>query len=240
MILPNLLAIAALLVLAQADSAVFSQYFGAATVTASIDPTLSAGLAICTNLAHAFPAPQAVYTSYNDQLAQGNADAVCQLCTSLSQSRIDSCCAVPTSVECFKQFAPSGKAQKTPATNSATGTGTANPFSATASTIATKSSSGNKNVCLKELILNLVVKLIGMKLQFHISGASLMMLGCLVGAIFWLAKWKILKLWNTINKYILERGQRMLVVSRGWSFMKSWASVWSIILEIGTSNLRKY
>lgn len=184
MIFPSLLAIAALLVLAQADSAVFSQYFGAATVTASLDPTLSAGLAICTNLAHAFAAPQAVYTSYNDQLAQGNADAVCQLCTSLSQSRIDSCCAVPTSVECFKQFAPSGKAQKTPATNSATGTGTANPFtSATASTTATGSSGGNKNVCSK-LMLYLVSKLIGMELQLHISGISLMMLGCFVGTIF--------------------------------------------------------
>lgn len=146
MLLPTLFTITTLLVLTQADSTVFSQYFGAATVTASVDPTDSAGLAMCTNIAHAFPAPQPVYTSFNDQAAQGNADAVCQLCTSLSQSRIDSCCGVPTSVECFKQFAPGGTAQKTPATNVATGTGTGSSLGSSAAT-SKKSYGDNMLVC---------------------------------------------------------------------------------------------
>lgn len=146
MLLPTFFTITTLLILVQADSTVFSQYFGAATVTASVNPTDSARLAICTNVVHVFPAPQPVYTSFNDQAAQGNADAVCQLCTSLSQSRIDSCCAVPTSVECFKQFVPGGTAQKTPATNVATGSGTGSSLGSGAAT-STKSSGGNMSVC---------------------------------------------------------------------------------------------
>jgi hypothetical protein len=100
----------------------------------------------CTNFAHALqPAPTNAATSAIRQLEQVQVDGICQLCTSLSQSRVDSCCAVPSSVDCFESFAP-GVAQKTPASTPASTTPAGSPATATggANTQATSHSSGDR------------------------------------------------------------------------------------------------
>ncbi|KAF2430874.1 hypothetical protein EJ08DRAFT_697082 [Tothia fuscella] len=132
--------------LALASSEAFSQYFGSPTATANFNgdsaSIQSFSFTICTNHGHALQTPytQAALTSINPQLAQQQADGVCQLCTSLSQSRIDSCCGVATSVDCFAQFAPGNKVKETAAqttgANSVVKTGSA-------AATATKSSSGH-------------------------------------------------------------------------------------------------
>ena len=135
------LAVFTQLSLAQDNSELFSQYIGAPTASAAFDGTSASyqsdTFTICTNYIHGLPNP-----SDMPQLEQVQVDGVCRICTSLSQSRIDSCCAVASSVDCFEQFA----AQKTPAanpatatTNKATATGVVNTAAAT-----TKGSSGNK------------------------------------------------------------------------------------------------
>jgi len=139
------LAVFTQLSLAQDNSELFSQYIGAPTASAAFDgPSAayqSSFFTICTNYIHGLPNP-VLATSADPQLEQMQVDGVCEFCTSLSQSRVDSCCAVASSVNCFEQFA----AQKTPATNpatattnKATATGVANTAAAT-----TKGSSGNK------------------------------------------------------------------------------------------------
>ena len=135
------LALSTLFSLIQADSAVFSQYFGATTASLPSGATQSAYFSICTNIVHGLPALTGISPSESSQLAQEAVDGVCQLCTSLEQSRIDSCCAVASSSACFEQFAPTGKGQKTPATNMATATAAGGGSAATATT---KSSGGNR------------------------------------------------------------------------------------------------
>jgi hypothetical protein len=118
--------------LAQENSQLFSQYVGAPTATAVFDgPSASEqsqSFTICTNYLHEL-LPIAILnsaaTSMIPQLEQIQVDGVCQFCTSVQQSRIDSCCAQPTSVDCFEQFA----AQATPTTGEATAT--ANPVTVT-------------------------------------------------------------------------------------------------------------
>ena len=142
------LAVFTQLSLAQDNSELFSQYIGAPTASAAFDGTSASyqsdSFTICTNYLHGLvnPTMAGLPTSAFPQLEQEQVDGVCQFCTSLSQSRVDSCCAVASSVNCFEQFA----AQKTPAanlatatTNKATATGVAGTAAAT-----TKSSSGNK------------------------------------------------------------------------------------------------
>jgi hypothetical protein len=125
--------------LAQQNSELFSLYLGASAATATFDglsaDLQSSYLKICTNYVHALPNPTAaaIHTSMYAQFEQEQVDGLCQLCTSLSQSKVDSCCSVATSVDCF--FA----GQKAPATNKATSTGSSSTATAT-----TKSSSGNK------------------------------------------------------------------------------------------------
>lgn len=115
--------------LAQQNSALFSQYLGAPTVSATFDSpsaTLqSEDFAICTNYVHALQAiPTAIATSAVPQLQQQQVDGLCQFCTSLSLSRPDSCCAVPTSVDCFEAFASGGggAAKTSPTATTATTT----------------------------------------------------------------------------------------------------------------------
>lgn len=140
------LAVFTQLSLAQDNSELFSQYIGAPTASAAFDGTSASdqsfAFTLCTNYIHGLLNPTSLPKSAIPQLEQVQVDGVCQVCTSLSQSRIDSCCAVASSVDCFEQFA----AQKTPAanpatatTNKATATGVVNTAAAT-----TKGSSGNK------------------------------------------------------------------------------------------------
>lgn len=124
------------LVRAQGASQVFSQYLGAATVTAMPFAGLSsiqqsADFDACTDFVHALPPldPTVIGTSALPQLEQQFADEVCQFCTSVSLSRPDSCCAVATSVACFQAFASGGGGVSSSKTTS--------PASSPASTTAT-------------------------------------------------------------------------------------------------------
>lgn len=96
-----------------ADSQLFSKFAGAPTITAAFQgPSASlqsTHFTICTNFLHGLPNPDTLaITSIIPQLQQQEADGVCQVCTSLDISRVDSCCAQPTSVACFQQFAAVG------------------------------------------------------------------------------------------------------------------------------------
>ncbi|OAP58646.1 hypothetical protein AYL99_07736 [Fonsecaea erecta] len=120
----------------QADSTVFSQFFGATTAN---PPSATDSLylfTICTNAVHGLPVLTDLSHSESIQLEQVAVDAVCQGCTGLGQTRIDSCCALATSSACFDQFAAENNAaQSTPASASASTTGlTAGDSSPTAGT----------------------------------------------------------------------------------------------------------
>lgn len=131
----------------------FSYYIGS-SVTATFASTASQSslLDVCTNYISAIQDTSAPSTTTATELNMADARNVCQYCTSLSQSRVDSCCAKTDSAEwasCFASAA-NGKAQatagatsgkSTPASNPATATG-GTGLSATAS--ATKSSSGSR------------------------------------------------------------------------------------------------
>ena len=96
--------------LAQQNSQHFSKFAGAPTVTAEFEgpsaSALSNDLKICTNFLHGLPPVDTLpVTSMIPQLEQQQADGVCQFCTSVKISRVDSCCAQPSSVACFNQFA---------------------------------------------------------------------------------------------------------------------------------------
>jgi hypothetical protein len=98
-----------------ADSQLFSEFAGAPTITGAFQgPSASlqsAHFTICTNYLHGLQNPDTLpITSMIPQLQQQQADGVCQFCTSLDISRVDSCCAQPTSVACFQQFAAVGAA----------------------------------------------------------------------------------------------------------------------------------
>ncbi|KIW28330.1 uncharacterized protein PV07_08003 [Cladophialophora immunda] len=126
-----------------ADSSVFSQFFGATTAS---PPSATDSLylyTICTNAIHGLPALTGLPLSESIQLEQVAVDAVCAGCTSLGQSRIDSCCAQATSSACFDQFAAANAAQTTPASASAT------PTALTGDSGTTASSSSNGGIVLQ-------------------------------------------------------------------------------------------
>jgi hypothetical protein len=130
--------------LARGDSQIFSQYAGAPTVTAAFTGSaasyLSGSFTICTNYLHGLPALSGYQGSIVAQLEQEAADGVCQFCTSLDLSRIDSCCAQPTSSLCFDQFA----AQTDPITSMATAAATATATATASTPTNTKASNGNR------------------------------------------------------------------------------------------------
>jgi len=107
-----------------ADSQLFSKFAGAPTITRAFQGQSasfqSAEFTICTNYLHGllnldtYP-----ITSTIPQLQQLQADGVCQFCTSIDISRVDSCCAQPTSVACFQQFAAVGATPTDSASTSA-------------------------------------------------------------------------------------------------------------------------
>jgi hypothetical protein len=139
------LSLLAQLSLAQETSALFSQYIGAATATAQFaGPSASEqsfSLTLCTNYLHGLAAiPTALPSSALAQIVQVQVDGVCEFCTSVSQSRIDSCCGVATSVDCFDKFTAGGAAQTTPASAGATTTPGSNSASATGGASASTSS----------------------------------------------------------------------------------------------------
>jgi hypothetical protein len=93
---------------------------------------------LCTNYLHELPVLSGLTSSLVVQLEQEAADRVCQFCTSIDLSRIDSCCTQPASSACFEQYA----AQTGPVTSIVTATATA---AASASTpTSTKTSNGNR------------------------------------------------------------------------------------------------
>jgi hypothetical protein len=152
---PTLLSLAVLAQLsaAQVNSALFSQYIGATTATAHFaGPSASLqslDLTICTNYLHGLAAiPTNLPASALPPLIQIQVDGVCQICTSVSQSRIDSCCGVSTSVDCFDKFtAGGGAAQTTPAAAGATTTPGSSPATMTGGAPApTSSHSGGEKV----------------------------------------------------------------------------------------------
>lgn len=154
MVAINLLLIAALssTTLANFAGDPFSYYIGG-LVTVTFDSTASQSslLEVCTNYLSAIQAP-ATATTTEATLNAADARNVCGDCTSLSLSRIDSCCAKTDSAEwasCFDSAA-GGKAQATAGSTGTKATPASNPATATGGTglvataSATKSSSGNK------------------------------------------------------------------------------------------------
>lgn len=97
----------------EANSAIFSQFIGATTAAPPSSTTYM--FSICTNYLHGLPPLTGLPRSASIQAEQIAVDGVCQFCTSLDQSRIDSCCGQPTSSACFDKFAGPNAAQPTPA-----------------------------------------------------------------------------------------------------------------------------
>ncbi|KIW87368.1 uncharacterized protein Z519_12004 [Cladophialophora bantiana CBS 173.52] len=135
----------------QADSSVFSQFIGATVAPTPTDTSAIPYFTICTNYLHGLPALTDLSPSESTQLEQVAVDGVCQFCTSLGQSRVDSCCAQATSSACFDQFAAANAnaAQTTPASASATPTTALTGDSGT-----TASSSSNAGVIGKASLRN--------------------------------------------------------------------------------------
>lgn len=106
-----------------ADSQMFSKFAGAPTITGAFQGQSasfqSAHFTICTNFLHGLPNPDTLPITDITQLQQQEADAVCQVCTSIDISRVDSCCAQPTSVACFQQFVAVGATPTDSASTSA-------------------------------------------------------------------------------------------------------------------------
>jgi hypothetical protein len=154
MIAFNLLLIAALSSTGLANFAgdPISYYIGASvTNTFASTASQSSQLDVCTNYLTAIQDP-APTTTTSATLNFADAMNVCNDCTSLSLSRIDSCCAMTDSAQwpsCFD--AAQGKAQATgTGATGAKGTPSSNPATATGATglgataTATKASGGSK------------------------------------------------------------------------------------------------
>lgn len=136
--------------IAQDSSALFSQYIGATTATATFSgpdaPIQSIAFTACTNYLHGLAAiPLDLPATALGPIIQVQVDGVCEVCKSVEQTRIDSCCAVATSVNCFGQFKDGGP-KTTPASNSATTTPVSNPATVTGSAPSPTSSSGGEKV----------------------------------------------------------------------------------------------
>ena len=123
--------------LAQENSEIFSQYFGAPTVSPTFNgPSASYqsdSFTICTNYGHGLQVLSALPTSISIQIEQLQADAVCGFCSSLELSRIDSCCGQATSVSCFAQFAAAATTAPASTTLVTTSAGASTPTSTSAS-----------------------------------------------------------------------------------------------------------
>ncbi|KAK6386126.1 hypothetical protein LTS17_001700 [Exophiala oligosperma] len=131
------------LVHVKADSSVFSQFIGATTASGPSSGDLATSFSICTNYLHVLPALTSLTPQLSTQLEQIAVDGVCDFCTGLDQSRIESCCGQTTSSACFDQFA--GKAaQSTPASADATATSTSDGTGGLSST-PTQTASGTSN-----------------------------------------------------------------------------------------------
>lgn len=141
------LAVLASLTYVQADSSVFSQFIGATTASGPSSGDLATSFSICTNYLHGLPALTSLTPDLSTQLEQVAVDGVCDFCTGLDQSRIESCCGQTTSSACFDQFA--GKAAlSTPASADATATPTsdgAGGLTSTPTPTPTQTASGTSN-----------------------------------------------------------------------------------------------
>jgi hypothetical protein len=130
---------------AQGDSAIFSQFIGATTASGLSADYPGVAFAICTDYLRSLsPYTEETLPTHSSQLQQIMVEGVCQLCTSVEQSRVDSCCAQATSSACFDQFVVGDAAQTTPAsalvTPTATPTGESSlaPISSPNGGVATK------------------------------------------------------------------------------------------------------
>lgn len=110
----------------QADFALFSQFIGATTASGPSpgDSAAYFSFSLCTHYLHGLPAVTGLAPEYSTQIQQIAVDGVCRFCTSVDQSRVDSCCAQATSSACFDQFAGANAAQTTPASASVRQTAT--------------------------------------------------------------------------------------------------------------------
>lgn len=132
----------------QADSIVFSQFIGATTAIPPSSTGLEPYFSICTNYLHGLPAMTGLSPSLSTQIEQQAVDGVCQFCTGLDQSRVDSCCGQATSSTCFDQFAAANTAQNNPASASATPTA-ASTAASTGGSSSTPSGSSNGGVVVE-------------------------------------------------------------------------------------------
>lgn len=124
----------------RADSALFSQFIGATTVPATFGTDLVASVEACTDYIHGLPNTSGLPASGASQIFQQEVDGVCQFCTSLGQTRVDSCCGQASSSACFASFG--GDAHPVTATTASGITATALPTSATGAAVtSTKSGS---------------------------------------------------------------------------------------------------
>lgn len=124
----------------QADSTVFSQFVGATTASYPSSGTLALQFSGCTGYLHGLVLLTALSPSQSAQHKQSYVDDVCELCTSVGQSRIDSCCGQATSTACFDKFATANVAQTMPA--SANGTPTSTSARGSASMPSSSSNGG--------------------------------------------------------------------------------------------------
>ncbi|KAH8689678.1 hypothetical protein BGW36DRAFT_466516 [Talaromyces proteolyticus] len=138
------------LVLAVDNSQYFSQFVGAATATFSGPSSQSVYFPICTNYIHGLIDPNTLPTTASVQIFQEQVDGVCQICSKLDMTRIDSCCAQATSSACFQNF-DAAAATTTADGHSAASTGSAGSGTSTAAATGTavaagptKSSNANK------------------------------------------------------------------------------------------------
>ncbi|OKL58764.1 hypothetical protein UA08_05584 [Talaromyces atroroseus] len=122
----HLLSLFSLLSLSHADSVLFSQFVGATAIPATYVGTLSEAMSICTNYIHQIPNPSGLPATAFSQIFQEDVDGVCKFCSSLAQTRIDSCCGQASSSACFAGFG-----------------GDAVPATASASTTASTSAGGS-------------------------------------------------------------------------------------------------
>jgi hypothetical protein len=124
----------------RADSSMFSQFIGATTVPATFTGDLVASATICTNYLHGLPNTSGLPASAASQVFQQEVDGVCQFCTSLGQTRVDSCCGQASSSVCFASFG--GDAQPVTTTAPSVIAPTAMPTAVTGATVtSTKSGS---------------------------------------------------------------------------------------------------
>lgn len=152
----------------RADSSMFSQFIGATTVPATFAGDLVTSATICTNYLHGLPETSGLPASAASQVFQEEVDGVCQFCTSLGQTRVDSCCGQASSSACFASFG--GNTQPVTGTaasaisTTAPATSTTAPATVATGAVATSTKSGSdaERSAVVNLIQPVAVAMIGL------------------------------------------------------------------------------